>query len=513
MLNLQEVTYFSATNGKIQSLSIEDKLFQQFSQNVRLLSRALQDWVELSIDWDFAIGKMRTADWLLRNDPTPLCDGHRTLIELSEGLTVLRGLYKNMSPDIQAMCSHIIASGDKIVNTKSSNMNIVLEQLLSDTESGSKKNALVVRQENIRFASELWLRDIDLHQWECFTSQQIVHSEEFFSNLIVVGLTQDYPINLFNSIYPENQVITLSHAWIKEQKTINGYFSDIAEVTVEIEIEVVDEGGSTNSAQEVAEDFLEPSAAIDVRRLSDAAKRVLKQIENTMDEELVQCKAYLLGSGELVFLPTGNGSIDALDPVAPKGEKVQRIPISSLTTNSILLLRVGTSEGDAIVNMANELGGALAKNCRMLQSTWKIRLKERMKSLGIQRVTSDLQKLGIANPWLAEWAHSGNIRPNSLTNFTLLLEYLDVEPKATIDAMNSLRHLHQLAGMRFRSILKKKFETQELGAIFSDGFIVVNLGEEAGVADLGAYLCKSIGTEVFDVPESAVKQLQPGTSS
>ena len=513
MLNLQEVNYFSPTNRKIQCLSIEDKLFQQFSQNVRLLSRALQDWIELSIDWDFALGKLRTADWLLRNDPTPLWDGHRTVIELSEGLSVLSGLHKNMSPDIQALCSHIIASGDKIIKTKLSNLNIALERLLFDTESGSKKNALVLRQENIRFASELWIRDIELHEWECFTSQQIVHSGEFFSNLVVVGLTQDYPINVFNSIYPENRFITLSHSWIKEQKTINGFFSDIAEVVIDIEIEVVHESGGTNSAQEVAEDFLEPSAAIDVRRLSDAAKRVLKQIENTMDEELVQCKAYLLGSGELVFLPTGNGSIDALDPIAPKGEKVQRVPISNLTTNSILLLRVGTSEGDAIVNMANELGGALAKDARMLQSAWKNRLKERMKSLGIQRVTSDLQGLGIANPWLGEWSHSGNIRPNSLTNFTLLLEYLDLEPKATIEAMNTLRHLHQLAGMRFRSILKKKFEIQELGAIFSDGFVIVNLGEEAGVADLGAYLCKSIGTEVFDVPESAVKQLQPGKIS
>lgn len=513
MLNLQEVTYFSATNSKIQSLSIQDKLFQQFSQNVRSLSRALQDWVELSIDWDFAIGKIRTADWLLRNDPTPLCDGHRTLIELSEGLTVLRGLYKNMSPDIQAMCSHIIASGDKIVNAKSSNMNIVLEQLLSDKNSGSKKNALVVRQENIRLASELWLHDIGLHQWECFTSQQVVYSEEFFSNLIVIGLTQDYPINLFNSIYPENRVITLSHAWIKEQKTINGYFSDIAEVAVDIEIEVVDEGGTSNSAQEVAEDFLEPSAAIDVRRLSNAAKRALNQIEKTMDEEFVQCKAYLLGSGELVFLPTANGSIDALDPAAPKGEKVQRIPISNLTSDSILLLRVGTSDGDAISKMANELGGDSARHCRLLQVAWKTHLRERMKGLGIQTVTTDLQKLGIVNPWLAEWANYGNIRPNSLTNFTLLLEYLHIEPKATIEAMNTLRHLHQVAGMRFRSSLKKKFETQELDALSSDGFIIVNLGAEAGVADLGAYRCKSISSEVFDVPESAVKQLQPGMSS
>ena len=62
--------------------------------------------------------------------------------------------------------------------------------------------------------------------------------------------------------------------------------------------------------------------------------------------------------------------------------------------------------------------------------------------------------------------------------------------------------------MRFRKMLKDKFENADLDEIFEQGFLIEDLGESPEIAKLGAYVCLSIGDEVFDVPESAVKQLQ-----
>jgi hypothetical protein len=510
VITFHDAHYFSQNETKVLRISIEDKLFEQFSTNVRFLARELQDWVDLSSEWDFAIGKLRTADWLLRNDPTPLSPGHPTLEVLEEGLSKLRGLYKNMSSEIQKTCSHIVASGEKILENRVSNLNIALQSLLDVKDIDSSDNFLVVRQESIKLAVERWLKGSQFSSWHACTAQEIIHSASKLSNIVIVGLTQDYPVNLFNSSYPENPIMLLSNSWIREQKTIKGYFSDIAQINIEIEIETINKLGPDSDSQEVAVDFLEPSAEIDGRRLVVAARRALSDIEKATDEDMVTCRAYLLGSGEVVFLPTATGSIDAIDFHAPNGEKVQRVPIQNLTTDSILLLRVGSSEGEAIVNMANELGGDEAQRCRVLQKNWKSNLKEKLTKLGSQKVTRDLQDLGITNPWIAEWASAGTIRPNSLDNFTTLLAYLDIEPLGTIEAMNSLRHLHQVAGMRFRSILKKKFETLDLEPIMLNGFTIVKLGDEAGVAKLGAYRCVSIGKDVFDVPESAVKQLQPG---
>lgn len=510
MINLQEIQYFSSARNHIQHFSIEDKLIQQFSINVRLLSKSLQDWVNLSTEWDFAISKLRKVDWMLRNDPLPLNEEHQTLVDLSEALDLLHDIYKNMSSEIQEICGYIVASGQKIIEGQSSNLTHVLLRMLSQFQSSDDRNGIIVRQESIRLPLAKWLTEKGVVNCEVLTGQQAIHAEVRFSNLIVVGLTQDYPINLFNSIYPEKPIVVLNHSWIKEQKSISGFFSDIAQVTSDVAIDSVNEIDASSSAQEIAVDFLEPTLEIDGRRLALAAKRALSRIEKFADDELIECRAYLLGSGEVVFLPISVGSIDALDPNAPHGEKVQRVPIASLNTDSILLLRVGTSEAEAIVNMANELGGAEARRCRVLQIAWKSKLKERMRNLGSNRVSIHLQELGIANSWLSEWAHSGTIRPNSIKTFTILLEYLGIEPSETIEAMNILRHLHQAAGSRFRSILKQKFETLNLQDLFSQGFTVVQLGDKAAIAKLGAYRCMSIGNEVFQVPESAVKQLQPG---
>ena len=510
MLKLEEIKYFTSAQNSIQHFSIEDKLIQQFSINVRLLSKSLQDWVDLSAEWDFAISKLRKVDWMLRNDPVPLNEEHQTLEDLSEALHLLQDIYKNMSSEIHEICGIIVSSGQKIIEGQSSNLTQVLLRILSTLQSSDNKNGIVVRQESIKLSLAKWLAEKGVGNWEVLTGQQAIHAEVRFSNLIVVGLTQDYPINLFNSIYPEKPIVVLNHSWIKEQKSISGFFSDIAQVTSDIAIDSINEIDASSTEQEIAGDFLEPTLEIDGRRLAMAAKRALSRIEKSADDELIECRAYLLGSGEVVFLPTSVGSIDALDPNAPHGEKVQRVPIASLNTDSILLLRVGTSEAEAILNMANELGGAEARRCRVLQIAWKSKLKERMRNLGSSRVSIHLKELGIANSWLSEWAHSGTIRPNSIKTFTILLDYLGIEPSETIEAMNILRHLHQAAGSRFRSILKQKFETLNLQDLFSQGYTVVQLGEKSAIAKLGAYRCMSIGNEVFQVPESAVKQLQSG---
>jgi hypothetical protein len=133
----------------------------------------------------------------------------------------------------------------------------------------------------------------------------------------------------------------------------------------------------------------------------------------------------------------------------------------------------------------------------------------RISSLGSQLVIKQLKDLGIKNPWIGEWkSFKNNIRPESDEYFQKLLKYLAIEPSETISAMNSLRRLHLMAAMRLRKMLKEKFENANLQIIHDAGFLIVDLGESPEIAKLGAFVCLSIGEDVFEVPESAVKQLQ-----
>jgi hypothetical protein len=498
-------------SSAIKNLGIDDKLLKQLSTNVRKLAKTLQDWIELSTDWDMAIGRLRRADWQLRNDPTPLNLNHPAIVDLSEGITMLEGLFKNMSSEIQQNCTNIIASGQKILEHKTSELTNMLLKNMNEVDEDSSGNILIVRQESIRIGVSNWLEEKGINQWKVFTANQFIHSGVYCSRMLVVGLTQDYPISLFNSSYPEGGISTFSHTWIKEQEQIPGFFSDIAQVKIEKRIDT--DFISVNQAAdiEIASNYLEPTAEIDGRRLAAAAKKALLSIKDSSEgEELMNCRAYLLGSSEMVFLPTSSGAIDAVDPNAPVGERVQRIAISSISTESILLLRVGSSEGEAISRMANNIGGSEAKRCRNIQSFWKSKLKDKISINGGAKVIRDLKDLGVANPWIAEWSHPSTIRPNSIDNFKIILTYLSIEHEETIEAMNILRHLHQVAGMRFRAMLKQKFETLDLDKISVNGYVLVELGNESEVAKLGAFKCVSIGNEVFEVPESAVKQLQPG---
>ena len=495
----------------IKNVSIEDKLLKQLSTNVRKLAMTLHDWIELSSDWDIAVARLRSADWLLRNDPTPLSANHPALINLGEGIGTLEGLFKNMSFDIQQNCTNIIASGHKILEHKSSELTNIVLRNMHEVGHDQKENIFIVRQESIKIGVANWLKEIGINHWQVFTANQFIHSGVNCSRMLVVGLTQDYPISLFNSVYPEGGICTFSHSWIKEQDYIPGYFSDIAQIRIEKKIctDLI----SVNQPADIekASNYLEPTAEIDSRRLVIAAKKALLNIhESSEGEELLKCRAYLLGSSEMVFLPISSGAIDAVDPTAPVGERVQRIAISSITTDSILLLRVGSSEREAISRMANDIGGSEAKRCRNIQSFWKSKLKEKISINGAVKVVRDLKYLGVANPWIIEWSHQSTIRPNSIDHFKIILTYLNIGHEETIDAMNILRHLHQVAGMRFRAILKQKFETLDLDAISLNGYVLVELGNDSDVAKLGAFKCVSIGNEVFEVPESAVKQLQPG---
>lgn len=495
----------------IKNVSIDDKLLRQLSTNVRKLAMTLQDWIELSTDWDISVGRLRRADWLLRNDPAPLNANHPAIIDLSEGIRTLEGLFKNMSSDIQQNCTNIIASARKILELNSSELTNMVLRKMQEANPEQHGNILIVRQESIRVGVINWLKEIGINHWQVFTANQFIHSGINCRRMLVVGLTQDYPISLFNSVYPEGGICTFSHSWIKEQNDIPGYFSDIAQIKIEKKILTDLISVNQTADTEKASNYLEPTAEIDGRRLAIAAKKALLNINDSSEgEELLKCRAYLLGSSDMVFLPISSGAIDAVDATAPVGERVQRIAISSITTDSILLLRVGSSEGEAISRMANDIGGSEAKRCRNIQAFWKSKLKEKISIFGGPKVIRDLKNLGIANPWIIDWSHPSTIRPNSIDNFKIILTYLNIEHEETIEAMNILRHLHQVAGMRFRAILKQKFETLDLDEISLNGFVLVELGNDTDVAKLGAFRCVSIGNEIFEVPESAVKQLQPG---
>jgi hypothetical protein len=500
---------YKHAESTIQHVAITDDLLRTFSREVRKLNAEMRDWLDVSTDWDDALANLRRADWRLRNQPAEFSKSHPAKIYLAEGLAKLDGLYSNLGDEIRKICRTIVENGNAVLQNTESTLNSNLIRLIEESRfQGAKKIAVILRQDDLVIPLNDLLNRKLITDVLVETSTNVIQKKYDLDKLIVIGNVLDYSPSLFNSLFVEYGTTLISYSWVPEQDSVGSNISELATKPLQIEIK---HSARIESSEAIdVSHFLEPSVEIASRQLRTVAKNVYANIDKSnADEVNVPSRAYLLAGNNVVFLPTKEGAIDSLDMHATTGNRVQRIPINSIEIGSVILLRVGKSDSDAIFDTANAIGGNEAQAYRKLQIEWKNALKKRISSLGSQLVIRQLKDLGIKNPWIGEWkSFKNNIRPESDEYFQKLLKYLDIEPSETISAMNALRRLHLMAAMRLRKMLKEEFENANLNALHENGFLIIDLGETPEVAKLGAFVCVSIGEEVFEVPESAVKQLQ-----
>jgi hypothetical protein len=510
MSRMQRITeLYEYAEMPIQHVSIEDDLLRTFSKEVRKLNIEMRDWLDVSTDWDEALANLRRADWRLRNQPGDFTKSHPAKTHLSQGLSRLNGLYSNLGDEIRKICRSIIENGNAILRSEDSTLNSNLIALLKASKAGDANNLLLIlRQEDLIGSCLELLNRESIDNVFVETGYSAIQKKHPIDKLFVVGNILDYPSSVFSSIFSKYGTTILGYSWVPEQDSVGTALSEIAMRPVNIPI-IHSQTKEKTEPIDVSH-FLEPSVEIASRQLRSVAKNVYAHIDRSnVDEENIQCRAHLLAGNNVVFLPTKEGAIDSIDMSAKSGSRVQRMPIKEITIGSVILLRIGKSDSDSIFEMANGIGGKEAIRYRNLQKEWKDALKMRISSLGSSLVIKQLKDLGIKNPWIGEWkSFKNNIRPENDDYFRKLLKYLAIEPESTIEAMNALRRLHLMAAMRLRKMLKEKFENANLQTIHEEGFLIEDLGESPEIAKLGAFICLSIGEDVFEVPESAVKQLQ-----
>lgn len=510
MSRIQRITeLYEYAEMSVQHISIEDDLLRTFSKEVRKLNIEMRDWLDVSTDWDEALANLRRADWRLRNEPGVFTKSHPAKIYLSQGLSRLDGLYSNLGDEIRKICRGIIENGNAIMRSEESTLNSNLIALLKASKAGGANNIIIIlRQEDLIGSCLELLNRESIDNVFVETGYSAIQKKHPIDKLFVVGNILDYSSSVFSCLFSKYGTTILGYSWVPEKDSVGTALREIA--MRPLNIPVIHSQTQEKTEPIDVSHFLEPSVEIASRQLKSVAKNVYAHIDRSnVDEENIQCRAYLLAGKNVVFLPTKEGAIDSIDMSAQSGSRVQRMPIKEIRIGSVILLRVGKSDSDSIFEMANGIGGKEAIRYRNLQKEWKDALKMRISSLGSPLVTRQLQDLGIKNPWIGEWKSlKNNIRPENDDYFRKLLKYLAIEPESTIAAMNALRRLHLMAAMRLRKMLKEKFESANLQTIHEKGFLIKDLGESPEIAKLGAFICLSIGEDVFEVPESAVKELQ-----
>jgi len=500
---------YEYAENPIQHVSIQDDLLRRFSKEVRKLNIEMREWLDVSTDWDEALANLRRADWRLRNQPADFSETHPAKVYLTTGLSKLDGLYSNLGEDIRKTCRTIMETGNAILCSTESTLNSNVISLIKENQlAGASNLVLILRQEDLVGPCVELLKREYLENVIVDTSHGAIQRKHRMDKFLIVGTILDYPSSVFTSLFSKYGTTIVGYSWVPEKDYVGTALSELA--TKPIHIPIIHSQTKDKTEPIDVSHFLEPSVEIASRQLRTVAKNVYEHIDRSnIEEENISCRAYLLAGNNVVFLPIRESSIDSIDMEAIPGNRVQRMPINSIGIGSVILLRVGKSDSDSIFEMANAIGGSEAIAYRKLQMEWKDALKLRISSLGSQLVIKQLKDLGIKNPWIGEWkSFKNNIRPESDEYFRKLLQYLAIEPDKTIKAMNSLRRLHLMAAMRLRKMLKEKFENADMQTIHTQGFLIEDLGESPEIAKLGAFLCLSIGEDVFEVPESAVKQLQ-----
>lgn len=510
-MNLTDLSTLYASIGlPIVRKNIEDSNLQVFSQNVRKLWFGLGEWRELSQGLEQAIGVLRRSDWRLRNDPSPRTPTNVGIQQMRSGVELLSRYQLQLPEDLRHFSELLTDSawGIEQVEIPELTKSIIESTSVFVLETGLRVS-LVLTQANIKGSVDDWIRDMAIQNIDTYLTSELSGSSRRHERILLVGLTKDYPDWIFTTIFPAFGIQIFSPSWINDQVLVRGLFPDLSMTDFDVPIIAFAEPAApSNQTVENFESYLEPSGEIEARRLETYARRAFSYMKEEGFEELVGCKAYLLANSQVVFFPLDSSEINTLDLSAAPGDRVHRVPISTITAGKVVLLRLGTSDTDSIISMANALGGKGARVAREAQQVWKSSLTDKIQKIGSAKVSRELKELGIKSPWIQEWCKASNIRPNSDEVFTILLRYLDLPIEETIEQMNHLRYLHQVAGMRLRKLLEKQFESMDFSLLSEEGELIVEIEEASGVAKLGAFVIFSVGTEVFNIPHGSVRQIQ-----
>jgi hypothetical protein len=186
----------------------------------------------------------------------------------------------------------------------------------------------------------------------------------------------------------------------------------------------------------------------------------------------VAARKVLLSGGWAIWLDDGE-RIRTVDPAAPGGERVIYADVRSVQPGTYLLLRQGTSEHDALRDVANRLLGGQAFTIDGTQRAWKEKLARRLSGRGRARVEGELRRHGVkAASRAPAWAGPALIRPHSEGDFRRLLDWLGIaDADLTVTNATQLRRAHHRAGSDIREKLEKAVEAADLAALERDGHL------------------------------------------
>ena len=495
-------------NPTVFPVHVDDQNYLRFLRDRRTLKAKLKDFSALSNVWSEVLDDLHLIENHIRYYPD--ADSSHIVFQalLEKALDLIDKHRGGLPAEQPVLLARMVKNLITMSSTVESPLKTKLAELVRRKDVGS--NAIFIRYEKSRAQFEKVLEELGTGSWTCVSYKQLkskkVDSMVILGSTATVGLQNQIQERLITGNYAK-EIYFLDFPLYPDKKVFNGPLVNLAQVPLKIEVNVPPKSDeATPPFYDFAEEN-EEEVEFTARQFRSITMSKLSSLNIDPDEANIRCYCFLLASGQAVFLPEAKGTVDILNPTAIEGQRVSRKACSDIEQGDFLVLRVGSSDSEAIRAQADFLAGEEGLALRQVQAEWKARLKTAVVNKSLSVVEYDLKERGISRPWIKEWLEPGSIRPQADSVFKILIKYLGMEVESTVNNMNALLALHKRAGFKFRDALKEAFEEIDLSELITDSYLEMEIEDAAGVAKLGAYKCLSISTEMYDVPESAVKRV------
>jgi hypothetical protein len=354
---------------------------------------------------------------------------------------------------------------------------------------------VLVNRRTVHIA-EQWLNE----RWPgfaCVTPREYMGGR-LWDEAIFVGAAAWFPGQVFTAPRA-GHVELIVPSWIRDYAHVDGVFGDLADQPLILSFRERSVGAATAPGPEPNE------------RLAHAESLLLAPMWSSEREpagdipDAIEARQILLGGGYSVYLETDADRIRGLDPSLPPGERVIRLPAGAITPGSILLLRLGDTEANALEGVADEILGPERARVRELQAFWKERLREAVVRSGRESVVQGLRTRGARATNVGYWMSSDSIRPRSDGDFWAVLDLIKAgDPEPYLAAGRQLWVAHLRAGQRLTEELEDRVAEADLLPLDLEGMLDLRL-DLPGVASMTAFRVLAISTGIVRVSPNQLR--------
>ena len=382
---------------------------------------------------------------------------------------------------------------------------------ISDEESTGKTVIITKRKRHQQLLQHV-MEDLGVNAYvDVRVPTQLKSNFFFYKQTIVVG-----PLDFFGNVsgilgnLVTTKLVNLSH--FKPQDIQFGLFLN-SQVPYRRQVTLTSfEGSAHDLAQTVAQENIQfsdnPLADWNIPSYSENVN------DSQKDDEIVECRLMRFVDGRYVLFPEEDieldeERIDVLVDAENSNERVVEISVAELDEDSIILLRDGETSMQAIIPEADKYMGKSAPQHRSNQAKWKIKLLEKLRTLGRERVDRDLKDRGIERPYSKDWSRPTGMRPQSDKNFEILLSYLgfsDMERRQIFESSTRIRGAHSTAGRNITHGLKQAFANVNIDDIYAAGSLSKSLNDDSG-ARVTALVCEGFDVNLHKVRQSMTRRI------